>query len=210
MKKPIKISAIAILTFFFVPLFVLISVTIFSFFPPTLLIDATFPREVLIEKELLPEASRLPHWKNGRQFETNCGKHSPRKASLAMLIFYVVWLEEFGDDRDEVGTALHNLHIKWGDRPVPLDGGYYLDGRPATNSHALGLTTGPTQVWVYIGKTSLIADTSLVHELIHVSINAIHKKGFDPDHEGSKYAGWSKQHTAAIHLTNKILRMLGI
>ena len=49
-------------------------------------------------------------------------------------------------------------------------------------------------------------DTSLVHELVHVAIYALHHgEHGDPDHEGDKYTGWTSEHTDFIKETNNIL-----
>jgi len=54
-------------------------------------------------------------------------------------------------------------------------------------------------------------DTSLVHELVHVAIYAkTNGEHGDPDHEGTKYQGWTKEHTKFIKETNSVLEGMDI
>ena len=80
-----------------------------------------------------------------------------------------------------------------------------MKGRLVKDAAVTGLALTPTNIWVEI-KTSQIWSSSLAHELVHIIIwkqNAgIHA---DPDHEGSEYSGWSKQHTSFIKSFNKML-----
>lgn len=161
----------------------------------------------------------IPGYANAAQSNHTCDHFDPNETSLAMFLFYIHYAEEFGDDNQVVAKWLHNLTIIWTDDIIEMSGaGYHVDGTMGRSNKALGLTTSNGRlIKVYTRKITSLTDvkriwkTSFVHELLHVAINAQYAgRHGDPDHEGSKWPGWTKKHTEFIHNMNMVLRKVDL
>ena len=161
----------------------------------------------------------IPGYANAAQSNSTCDHFDPNETSLAMFLFYVHYVEVFGDDHHVVAKWMHNLKVVWTDQMIEMSGtGYRVDGTRGKGNHAYGLTTsGGRLIKVFTRERTSLTDkkkiwkTSLVHELLHVAINAknIGEHG-DPDHEGKKWPGWTTKHTDFINKMNMVLKKVDL
>ena len=156
------------------------------------------------------EITRIPGWKFSYQIEAECSIPDPYDVSLAMQVFYVNWHQRFGDPADVVLNNLNNMLIEWRKNAMQFRNGYRVDGTFIQEGRAIGLTLDRGHIVVMMEASQKIYDTSFVHELIHASIRAKTGQLGDPDHEGTKYSGWTKQHTSLIKEINEILRLMDL
>ena len=161
----------------------------------------------------------IPGYANAAQSNGTCDHFDPNETSLAMFLFYIHYVEEFGDDNHLVAKWMHNLTVIWTDQMIEMSGtGYMVDGTRGKGNHAYGLTTSQGRlIKVFTRNRTSLTDrkkiwkTSLVHELLHVAINAQHNgEHGDPDHEGGKWPGWTTRHTEFIHKMNMVLKKVDL
>jgi len=161
----------------------------------------------------------IPGYANAAQSNSTCDHFDPNETSLAMFLFYVHYKEDFGDEYQLVAKWMHNLTVVWTDQKIEMSGtGYRVDGTRGTARTAYGLTTSQGRlIKVFTRRRTSLTDkkkiwkTSLVHELLHVAINAENNgRHGDPDHEGSKWSGWTKRHTDFIHKMNMVLKKVDL
>jgi len=158
-----------------------------------------------------PQMMMIPFFRRAAQISPNCQTYPSKNVSMAMIIFYHNWLYHFHDDRLLIKRMLEKVVIEWGLEKKEATGrGFYIDGKKNSNSKLIGLVMSPTMIWVYQGDEHRISETSLIHELVHLSIRAAGFRGGDPDHEGPKYLGWTPAHTKFINETKDILRVYEI
>jgi len=155
------------------------------------------------------QSIRLPGWDNAWHTTMNCSVANPTEVSIAMKVFYLQWIEAFGDPERIVKENLHRLLIVWGNELKEVNG-YSIDGTYRTHLKAQGLAHTKGLVWVMKDSSTKICDSSLVHELVHVSIWVLKETDGDPDHLGKKYDGWTVDHSALIQNVNNELCLLGI
>jgi len=140
----------------------------------------------------------------------DCELYAKKQVSVAMMVFYMTWLNYFGDPDDRVINNLNVLLIQWSSENKRGDG-YDEFGVKYENARYSGLTLSRGIIWVKAQeKDRLICETSFVHELVHASIWAVKLSDGDPDHNGTKYSGWTSYHTTLIMRVNKTLCELGI
>lgn len=157
------------------------------------------------------ELTRIPGWKFTFQKQEECNFPDPTEVSIAMQVFYTTWYDQFGDTADAVLNNLNNFIIDWRSALVPFERGYRVDGTFVENGMASGLTLAKDHIVVKREFGQKIYETSFVHELVHASIRATNPKNHgDPDHEGPKYEGWTKDHTEFIKYVNEILRLMDL
>ena len=156
----------------------------------------------------LPHMVKLPIFKSAWQIIGSCDVHFPADTALAIIVFENRWFENFGRS-EEVFRALEGLVIEWSNEEKFVSG-YFTNGKPYANRLVTGLLLGPGHVWVYTDTGMKVCQTSLVHELVHAAIRS--KKGTDgdPDHEGSRFSGWTRKHTKFIKEVNKEICKLGL
>ena len=138
---------------------------------------------------------------------THCEDYIFKEQKLAQAI--TLFVEEYADMFDikeiEVWEMLRGLHIEVSAIPRTVSAAFDIKGKPVTNVPVSGLAFSTKHIWVEI-TTSQIWSTSLTHELVHVIVwvqnSGVHG---DPDHEGSKFSGWDKEHTAFIKRFNQNL-----
>ncbi len=161
----------------------------------------------------------IPGYANAAQSNSTCDHFDPNETSLAMFLFYLHYVEEFGDENMLVARWLHNLTVVWTDNIIEMSGtGYRVDGTKGTGNTAYGLTTSQgrlikvyTRQRISLNDEKRIWKTSFVHELLHVAINANHNgQHGDPDHEGPQWPGWTTRHTDFIHKMNMVLRKVDL
>jgi hypothetical protein len=134
-----------------------------------------------------------------------------RRVSQSIMIFYRLWKSKFGDRRNEVARSLDNLMIEWSSKKkILLNAGRDNQGRLIREGIVTGMTLGPTYIWLHANQYERVFATSLIHELVHVALWSQGCRNGDPDHEGSIYACWTKEHTKFINYLNKELAELDI
>ena len=129
-----------------------------------------------------------------------------------MIVFYVHWEKTFGDRNKKVKKALNGLMIEWSNkRRLVKAQGWTTDGRKINKGYINGATLAPGYIWVRVRGDKKVSSSSLVHEMVHVSLWAVdpHGRG-DADHEGSMYYGWTRKHTELIKKVNNALKQIGL
>ena len=152
---------------------------------------------------------KLPGWGNAWQVTKECSVAQPEEVSIAMKIFYMHWVEMFGDRSQRVKTNLHQMMILWGD-VFRTASGYTIDGIYRKDLKAQGLTHTKGMIWVKKDSHTMICKSSLVHELVHASIWTLKLTDGDPDHLGKKYRGWTVDHSALVQNVREELCRLGL
>ena len=157
---------------------------------------------------------RIPKFVNAWHIVHSCKKYRSENVSKAMSIFYTRWKAEFGDPNEEVWKELNSLLTEWSPEKKTILSAYTLDGEKLDNPRIVGLCLTKGRIWVYASKEPMhrtIGNTSFIHELVHVSLwssSPYYKP--DVDHEGTKYAGWTKNHSSFVIKTNLKLMDAGI
>jgi hypothetical protein len=140
----------------------------------------------------------------------DCSIADPRNVSVAMKIFYLRWMETFGDSGGRVKMNLDTLLLMWGSESKSVHAAYDETGRYQKNVPVSGVAHSKGTIWVRKQPMQKLCDTSLVHELVHVSIWTLKGTDGDPDHLGREYYGWTVNHSAFIQNLNIELCLLGI
>ena len=159
--------------------------------------------------------SKVPGYENTYQLTDDCDYFYPSHTSLAIHIFYIEWVNKFGDPDNQLRHALNNLEIEYGTYQRRLSRVFSIDGtyRPEPTI-VNGITSrNGRYIFVWIGKGShpKLSKTSFAHELVHVAIYASnYGEHGDPDHEGTVYKGWTLMHTRLIEDANKILKSMDL
>ena len=156
-----------------------------------------------------PQMIMIPFFRKATQIVPNCNLYEKHKTSLAMMVFYQQWAENIGDDNLSVRNMLEDVMIEWDINKKTVKKAYNLKGEKVTNVRVNGLARGGNYTWIWAGHFNKISETSLMHELIHLSLRAKNGHG-DADHEGNKHEGWTREHTALIIKMKKILRIFNI
>ena len=151
----------------------------------------------------------IPFFERASQLVPNCQTYPKHKTALAMMVFYNYWNRWFGDEDLVVKKALEKVMIEWGTKKRTLKRGFSLEGELRKNITVLGVTRSNSFIWVWQGPFQKISETSLIHELVHIALRAQHGHG-DADHEGTKYNGWTVEHTALIIEAKEALRSFDI
>ncbi len=156
-----------------------------------------------------PQMIMVPFFHRATQIVPDCKTYPKHKTALALMVFYHKWQEYFGDDDYAVKELLNKVMIKWGRHLRTIEArGFNLHGEPITKATIQGIVETDTIIWVWqaYGK---ISETSLVHELVHISLKASIGTT-DPDHEGDVYHGWTPAHTRMIEEAKDMLRAFNI
>lgn len=136
-------------------------------------------------------------------------------------IFVEEWQKSFGLKNNEgLYQFLKKVHVEFTKEKISISGGYYESGKkipPSKKIKCLGVVINDnhTKVWVR-EQPFRISKTSLVHELVHLSLRYQNRnlgkrasELYDPDHLGNKYYGWTKEHSSFIRKLNEILLIKG-
>jgi hypothetical protein len=165
-------------------------------------------------KKAFPQMIRISGFSNAWQIIHNCKRYDPAKVGSAMKLFYVAWKAEFGDPEGKIFQQLDGLLIEWGIEKKTVASAYSIDGKHLKNPPVVGLALSPGWIWNYTSKEPMhntMANTSFIHELVHISLwslKPIYKP--DVDHEGTKYAGWTKKHSNFVGNINLKLMEAGL
>ena len=171
--------------------------------------EKIYKKSICDSEKSFPQMILIPYFKSATQIVPNCETYPKHQTALAMMIFYHHWLENFGDDDLKVKKALEKVMITWGLEKRTIKKSYNIKGEPSRNSTVVGITRSDSVIWVWQGYDHRISKSSLIHELVHITLRAKYGHG-DSDHEGPKYNGWTWQHTEMILEAKKTLRSFNL
>jgi hypothetical protein len=200
-----------VIQFAFLLLILLYSVV--KFFPISLLLLGTMlvPSGATlknVEPRLpTPISESLPGFTNSLQVYHD-GVYTSDEVALAMILFYTLWEDWYGDEELKLFHALSELAIIWMPRAWEIKVSVFdEDGLKIDGGRGIlldGLTHGNSVILVSKGSGELWK-TSLVHELTHIALMATTGTA-DPDHLGDKYPGWTEEHSGLIDFVNLLLQ----
>ena len=151
----------------------------------------------------------IPFFENSTQVMPDCKTYPKYKTALALMVYYHHWSEWFGDDDLVIKNMLEQIMIEWGKEKKYMSSAYNIKGKKINNASIIGITKTNSYIWVWEGYFHKISESSLMHELVHLSLRAKYGHG-DRDHEGDKYSGWTEQHTLMILEAKETLRAFNI
>ena len=160
-------------------------------------------------KKPFPQLIRLPYLQNSWHAVASCEDHDPQSVATAILYFYAQWVNEFGDPDMSVFESLNNLIIEWGPQKRKIHAAYSIDGEYLEDVTIIGLASSPRLIWCYFPYGSKLSDSSMVHELVHISLWAQYDLP-DADHEGLNYIGWTREHSGFIDTIKRELKLSGL
>ena len=156
-----------------------------------------------------PQMLDIPLLVNAWQIVKDCDIFEREKVGISIIVFHNAWRLKFGDPGGTIWRALNNLMVEWSDDEKKSPA-FSVDGEFIKNATVSGLARTPSWIWVHATRNDRICETSLVHELVHISIWALKKDDGDPDHLGHEYSGWSMDHNILIQEVNATLCELGL
>ena len=151
----------------------------------------------------------IPFFENATQIMPNCQTYPKHKTALAFFIFYHKWTEYFSDRDYAVRGMLEKVMVQWGTNKKISKRGYSLNGKPFEDRTIIGRVESDSMTWVWQGYNHRISESALFHELVHLALRAKYGTA-DPDHEGTKYRGWTPAHSAMIIEAKQMLRAFGL
>lgn len=163
------------------------------------------------EKGEFPQRVQLASWKNSWQTVESCDLHDRDFVTWTTITFYRAWKKKFGDPEDRVKNALNSAEIVWSSKRRVVEKAYDLDGNLLHKVVVAGLYEGSGKMWVYTSKKEInkLSETALVHELMHLALDAAHGSA-DPDHTGPKPPLWKSEHTKFIDSINRKIAAVGL
>jgi len=152
-----------------------------------------------------PQMILIPFFEHATHIVPNCQTYPKYKTALALFVFYHKWEEYFGDSNYAVKGMLEKVMIQWDTNKKTSKRGFSLKGKPLEDIKIIGRVETNSMTWVWQGYDHRISQSALFHELVHLSLRAKHGAA-DPDHEGTKYRGWTSAHSAMIVESKQMLR----
>ena len=156
-----------------------------------------------------PQIVQVPVYSKAWQTVHDCDMYPVESTAIAMSVFYLEWRANFGDPDDLLWKSLNGLMVDYSPRER-RGNAHDLNGRKIHDVSYGGLTLSSGYIWVKSYTDRPLCRTSLVHELTHVAFWTIRGTDGDPDHEGSKYIGWTADHSALINRVKDTLCTLDI
>jgi len=150
---------------------------------------------------------QIPGYSHAWHIVPDCAYFSIESVSIVMSYFYLRWVTEFTDPDRRLLKILNDLMIQWGHEKKMMPG-YTVNGDRVESSRVLGLVITPGVIWININEKNKICKTSFIHELVHLGLISQGFKG-DPDHEGTRYLGWTPAHTRFINDLNTLMCGMG-
>jgi hypothetical protein len=149
------------------------------------------------------------------EIEEDASAFTQEEIDLAKHLFVEFWTNRF-DMSPDLEPAIENSKVTITTKTFMAKAGFGIGGDLFEDSLCAGLTlpNGDVIVWRGFETTSKekpykLYKTALVHEFAHVA-NKVMYDTFDPDHEGSEYKGWTKEHTLAIEELRYIFMQLDL
>jgi hypothetical protein len=161
------------------------------------------------ESKSFPQMIMIPFFEGATQVVPNCETYPKHQTALAMMVFYHHWVKYFGDSELKIKQTLEKAMVTWGAEKKTLKLAYNMEGEKIVDATVIGLTQSSSLVWVWQGYGHKISESSLIHELVHLSLRALNGHG-DYDHEGTKRDGWTPEHTKMIVEAKNMLRSFNI
>ena len=163
------------------------------------------------EKGEFPQRVQLATWSDAWQTVESCDFHDRDYVTWVTVVFYRSWKKRFGDPDERVKKALEASEIVWSSKKRIVEKAYDLDGNLLHKVDVSGLYEGSSRMWVYTSKESLskLSETALVHELVHLALDAAHGSA-DPDHTGPKPPFWKSEHSKFIVSINRKIAAVGL
>ena len=171
-------------------------------------VENTRKKTIVCNSQKLPQMLKLPIYSNAWQIIHSCDSQALEDTALALAVFEHEWRNTFGN-MHHLDDAFDKLVIEWSSEKRYVSG-YDIFGFPYEKRQVGGLLLSDGWVWVYTKPFLSICKTSLAHELVHALIKAEKVTDGDPDHEGTKYSGWTLQHTTFTQRVNKALCKIGL
>ena len=162
----------------------------------------------------MPQMVKVPGYPSVWQVVNSCDEYPREKTAIALQIFRQTWKTVIGTTT-EVDAVYNDLLISWQGDSSETYSGFGHDGIYYTNISLKGVTLSESYVIIFqsLGgpdRHTRVCESALVHELVHAVLWKINGEHGDPDHLGSKYPGWTVDHSMVIQETNKHLCVLGI
>lgn len=151
----------------------------------------------------------IPFFEKASQVVPNCQTYPKHQTALAFFIFYHKWTEYFGDKNYFVKDVLEKVMVRWDTNKKVSNRGYNLKGEPFENHNIIGKVESDSVIWVWQGYDHKISQSALFHELVHLALRARNGTA-DPDHEGTKYRGWTAGHSVMIIEAKQMLRAFNL
>ena len=149
----------------------------------------------------------LPHSAHSWQITDSGEAPVAKRVSQAIIIFYRQWQLKFGDHDEKIKKNLDELMVEWCSEEKAYDQ-TERDGRGRiiiTRHIVKGMTLCPTYIWLRTNPYKRVFASSLIHELVHISLWSQNCDSGDPDHESGANSCWTDKHTRFIKHVNKIL-----
>jgi hypothetical protein len=156
-----------------------------------------------------PQMILIPFFERASQIVPNCQTYPKHQTALAFFIFYHKWTEYFSDRDYAVRGMLEKVMVQWDINKKVGKKGYDLEGKPYEDRNIIGRVESNTMTWVWQGYNHRISQSALFHELVHLALRAKYGTG-DPDHEGTKYRGWTAAHSVMIIEAKQMLRAFNL
>ena len=158
-----------------------------------------------------PQMLKVPGYDRSYIMVHDCYIMDRQRVSIGITIFLEEWggIPKMSFQQGLVEAVMNDILVEFSDVKKRVNG-YDATGKYMPNVAISGLAIGPTQAWVRTEQGDLLCETSFAHELVHIAIWAIKRTDGDPDHLGTKYSGWTTDHTIVIQNTNRRLCTLGI
>jgi len=156
-----------------------------------------------------PQMVMIPFFEKATQVVPNCQTYPKHKTALAFFVFYHKWTEYFDDRNFAVRGMLEKVMVQWGTDKKISKRGYSLNGESFEDRTIIGRVESDSITWVWQGYDHRISQSALFHELVHLALRAKYGTA-DPDHEGSKYRGWTPAHSVMIVETKQMLRAFNL
>ena len=160
-------------------------------------------------KASFPQMVFIPFFENASQVVPDCQTYPKHQTALAFFVFYHKWTEYFGDSNYAVRGMLEKVMVRWDTEKKVSKKGYSLNGESFENRNIIGRVESDTLTWVWQGYDHKISQSALFHELVHLALRAKYGTA-DPDHEGTKYRGWTRLHSSMIIECKQMLQSFNL
>lgn len=138
-------------------------------------------------------------------------KYTKEELDFVYAVFVRFWNTEFEEGVPNLRNSFEKICIEYGKEPKIVKNIFNIDGKFIEKGEIIGITHSEKHIWVYSpDEMKRISESSLVHELMHVTLILQGTDG-DADHEGKDIdEGWTKKHTDFVEMINVFLWMTGI
>tara|TARA_A200000159_G_scaffold162481_2_gene186506 strand:- start:3162 stop:3758 length:597 start_codon:yes stop_codon:yes gene_type:complete len=159
-----------------------------------------------------PQMIKIPELKLSYLIVDSCRTIDRYRISIAIETFINSWKDRFGSNTYATKVVIDNLNnlVITANNEAKIVKAYTSDGTLGDSLSVSGLALTKGFIWIKVFPGQRVCDTSLVHELVHVSIWSVKSTDGDPDHLGKRYYGWTTEHELLIQEVNNSLCVWGI